>query len=104
MKSFASLVPYLIAYASCAGAAWYEKDRDSGILHDLGPKLSDGANIIVKGETGFEERGKRWQAWASPDVKAIVNVQTEQDVQETVCIEGFTNQRTMPCRAVLIDL
>lgn len=72
-------------WAGLALGAWNSRDNDRSIVADLGTKLSFGARIVLEGEDGFAERAERWQVWKSPDVAAVVDVQTEEDVQETVC-------------------
>jgi hypothetical protein len=54
------------------------------ITSELGPLLSKNAEIILQSNSEFAEASKRWQWWAAPDVKVVVKVQTEEDVQQTV--------------------
>lgn len=82
------LLPILFVSAALA-TAWYEKDASTGILKELGPKLSQGARVVFQGEEGFEERIKRRQGWEAPDFRAIVDVKSEEDVQETVCVPSL---------------
>lgn len=65
---------------------WYERDAKDSIVQVLGEKLSPGASVILKDEDGFKEKTKRWQAWASPHISAVVDVQSEEDVRESVGI------------------
>lgn len=58
--------------------------EDVKILADLQPLLSEKATILARGDEGFEQGTKRWQWWATPDVAAVVNVQSEEDVVQTV--------------------
>jgi hypothetical protein len=62
------------------------KDAETGIRKELGGRLSMGAGILLKGEAGFEEKVERWQSWKMPQIAAVVEVKTEEDVQETVCL------------------
>ncbi|PSN62050.1 FAD-binding domain-containing protein [Corynespora cassiicola Philippines] len=55
--------------------------------------LSDGANLFLKEDKGFQESIKRWQYWKSPDVQAVVKVRTEEDVQESI---RFANRHEIP--------
>jgi hypothetical protein len=54
------------------------------ITSELGPLLSKNAEIILQSDSEFTEASKRWQCWAAPDVNMVVEVQTEEDVQQTV--------------------
>lgn len=47
-------------------------------------KLSPEAQVFSRGEVGYVERTKRWQRWREPDVGAVVEVATAEDVAATV--------------------
>lgn len=76
-------VTYLSA-VSLAGATWFERDDNNSILNELGVKLSPDAKIILQGDGEFENATKRWQTFATPHFIAVVDVRSQQDVQETV--------------------
>jgi hypothetical protein len=45
-----------------------------------------GASIVLKGKEKFEKRTARRQSWKMSRVAAVIDVKTEEDVQETVCL------------------
>ncbi|KAJ4368305.1 hypothetical protein N0V83_006661 [Neocucurbitaria cava] len=47
-------------------------------------KLSSEAQVFFRNQEGYVERTKRWQSWKSPDVAAVVEVATPEDVAETI--------------------
>jgi hypothetical protein len=83
-----------------AGIAYALKDGPSKILAklglaslvagssvpfaDLAPSLSPSAAIILPGDASFEDVTSRWREWHAPEVAAVVQVATHNDVQETV--------------------
>jgi hypothetical protein len=50
----------------------------------LGPRLSSNASIFLPGSSEFSDATLRWQEWESPNITIVVEVATENDVQETV--------------------
>lgn len=75
------LLSLFVSFA--VGSNWFSGGKES-IQEQLGPRLSQGAKIIVKDEDGFKEATERWQYWEAPHVNAVVEVQNEEDVQQTV--------------------
>jgi hypothetical protein len=78
------LVAALLSLATLASAKWSDRSASHGIVQELGAKLSPEAAITLEGDDTFGEKTKRWQAWASPQFSAVVEVRSETDVQETV--------------------
>lgn len=75
----------VVGCARLVSGAWNVRDDETGIVGELGARLSEGAQVLLEGEEGFAERMEWWQRWKNPDVAAVVDVKTEEDVQETVC-------------------
>jgi hypothetical protein len=74
----------LSLFVSCAlGSGWFSAGKES-IQELLGPALSTRAKIVVKGADGFKKATERWQYWEAPHVNAVVEVQSEEDVIQTV--------------------
>ncbi|KZF25316.1 FAD-dependent oxidase [Xylona heveae TC161] len=61
-----------------------ELDPRADISSTLGPKLSPGAQIILKGSPEFVNQTIRWTTLGAPTYQAAVEVVTEQDVVETM--------------------
>lgn len=56
----------------------------ANITSTLGPLLSPAAQIHLPGSAGFNTSTDRWQEWAPPSFAVVVQVATEEDVQETI--------------------
>jgi hypothetical protein len=54
------------------------------ITADLGPKLSNGAQIYLPSSDGFVEGTTRWSSYKAPNITVVVQVANENDVAETV--------------------
>lgn len=79
------LLTLLLFVTSAWSKAWYEKGSKHGIVEELGPLLSEYAKIVLPDDVRFKDASHRWQWWDAPDVKAVVEVQSEEDVRQTVC-------------------
>ncbi|KAF2690401.1 hypothetical protein K458DRAFT_289299 [Lentithecium fluviatile CBS 122367] len=64
----------LVWCARPVAGAWDARYTETGIVNELGSRLSEGAGIVLKGEDGFKEKTERWQSWKSPDVAAVVDI------------------------------
>lgn len=51
---------------------------------ELGAVLSPSASILLPDDAGFDNATLRWQAYAAPSFRAVVEVATESDIQNTV--------------------
>ncbi|PGG95622.1 hypothetical protein AJ79_09947 [Helicocarpus griseus UAMH5409] len=65
----------------------------SGIVDELGPKLSGAANIYFPGSEGFDTATKRWSVRNAPNITVVVDVGTQGDVAETV---KYANAHEVP--------
>ncbi|KAK6845412.1 hypothetical protein PG995_015522 [Apiospora arundinis] len=54
------------------------------VATELGPKLSEGAQVVLPADASFTNLTSRWREWHSPEVAAVVKASTEGDVQEAV--------------------
>jgi hypothetical protein len=54
------------------------------ISAELGHRLSPNAAIFLPTDPGWANVTKRWNAFSPPTYAALVEVQTETDIQETV--------------------
>ncbi|KAF2121391.1 hypothetical protein BDV96DRAFT_609480 [Lophiotrema nucula] len=91
MHRMYTVFPALTVLGGLAHAAWYEKG--SGILEELGPKLSKDARILLKDHEAFTDASSRWQWWAAPEVSAVVDVYNEDDVSQTIL---YANKHDIP--------
>ncbi|KAI0452945.1 hypothetical protein F5B21DRAFT_505852 [Xylaria acuta] len=57
---------------------------NTGILAELGPKLSSQAAIVLPSDSGFANLAARWREYEAPNISAVVKVAVESDVQHTV--------------------
>ncbi|KAF2190320.1 FAD-binding domain-containing protein [Zopfia rhizophila CBS 207.26] len=60
---------------------------------ELGAILSPSASIFLPDDSGFENATLRWSAYSAPSFRAVVEVATEKDIQETV---RFANRHLIP--------
>jgi hypothetical protein len=86
----------LVAFGAWAGAAIASYDipgsisrthfnyKTSSIQVELGSLLSPNATIISRVDPRFGNATERWQEYKSPSINIVVEVATENDVQETV--------------------
>ncbi|KAF2708801.1 FAD-binding domain-containing protein [Pleomassaria siparia CBS 279.74] len=77
---------------SSATALWYG-EQDINIVSELGPLLSQGAKVVLHDDVDFEKVTARWQHWAAPTFKAVVQTKTEEDIQQTIL---YANKHTIP--------
>ena len=54
------------------------------IKSELGPLLSKEASILFPEDEEFGAATSRWQYWAAPEIKAVVVVKNEEDIQQAV--------------------
>jgi hypothetical protein len=59
-------------------------DRSLDTETILSSRLSSNASIFLPGSSEFSDATLRWQEWESPNITIVVEVATEDDVQETV--------------------
>lgn len=71
--------------------------RIANITNTLGPLLSTAAQIHFPGSAGFNSSTDRWQDFAPPSFAVVVQVATEEDVQETV---RWANEASLPFLAI----
>ncbi|KAF2471875.1 FAD-binding domain-containing protein [Lindgomyces ingoldianus] len=83
--------------ALAAGVLQVFTSSTGSINRDLGPLLSQEAQIYLPGSEGFSNATTRWSAAARPDFKAIVKVKTEADVQHTI---KYANEHNYPFLAI----
>jgi hypothetical protein len=69
----------------------------ANITNTLGPLLSTTARIHLPGSAGFNTSTDRWQEFAPPSFAAVVQVATEEDVQETI---RWSNEASLPFLAI----
>jgi hypothetical protein len=50
----------------------------------LGPQLSSNAAIVLPDQVYWANASARWQGYAIPTYQAVVEVSTENDIQQTV--------------------
>lgn len=62
----------------------YSTLHPAGIIVDLGPKLSSGAQILFPGSSGFEKATARYSQYHAPKITVVVQVAQEEDVAKTV--------------------
>ncbi|KAF9877024.1 hypothetical protein CkaCkLH20_05290 [Colletotrichum karsti] len=60
---------------------------------ELSQKLSSRASIVFPNDPDFGGSVSRWREWHAPEVGAVVNVFTENDIQETI---RYANEHGMP--------
>ncbi|KAF2197576.1 FAD-binding domain-containing protein [Delitschia confertaspora ATCC 74209] len=87
----------ILASLCSATFAQYIVSNDSSISRILGPRLTSNARIILPGDVDFSSSSERWQEYAKPTFKAIVEVTTESDISETII---YANERSIPFLAV----
>ncbi|KAJ4301634.1 hypothetical protein N0V90_003727 [Kalmusia sp. IMI 367209] len=92
-----SIFATLLLVTGSVRANWYDRSAKNGIVEELGAKLSQGARIVLKGEEGFKEQTKRWQAWSSPHISAVVDVRSEEDVQQAI---RYASRNSIPFLAL----
>tara|TARA_R110002060_G_scaffold51645_2_gene62684 strand:- start:581 stop:859 length:279 start_codon:yes stop_codon:yes gene_type:complete len=63
----------------------FSNGTNAKICSEQAPRLSTNASIIFPGSQLFEDTIRRWQVWQEPKFTVVVIVQTEHDIQETVC-------------------
>lgn len=82
-----------IATLAAGAAAWALSMFDvqmpfglqrSNVTAVLGPLLSAGASIYFPGSDGFDNATDRWQTWKAPTLEVVVQVASEQDVEQTI--------------------
>ncbi|KAI0814416.1 hypothetical protein GGR55DRAFT_431499 [Xylaria sp. FL0064] len=54
------------------------------VFSNLRPLLSSEASLVLQGDPEFANLTSRWREWHSPMIAAVVQVATENDVQQTV--------------------
>lgn len=69
----------------------------ANITNTLGPLLSPAAQIHLPGSAGFNTSTDRWQEYAPPSFAVVVQVASEQDVQETI---RWANEASLPFLAI----
>ncbi|KAF2705684.1 FAD-binding domain-containing protein [Pleomassaria siparia CBS 279.74] len=63
------------------------------IRNELGPLLSQGCNIIDEASGNLTEATRRWQLFASPNFDAVVQVNNEADIIQTI---KYANKYSIP--------
>lgn len=79
---------FFAIFAVLSASFWHRRavmdPSDNAIISILGPKLSPKAHIILPDDSGFVGATQRWAQYQPPSFRAVVEVATEGDVQETV--------------------
>jgi hypothetical protein len=75
------LVLSLCSLSSQRGLGAFGSTR---IKNELGPLLSEGCKIIDEASGNMTEATRRWQQFASPNFDAVVQVNNEADIIQTV--------------------
>lgn len=85
---FSYMMPSILASwltsAALVSANWTDRHGSNSIVQELGAELSPDASIILQDDAAFRDLNKRWQAYATPQFSAVVDVRSEEDVQKTV--------------------
>ncbi|KAI8959246.1 hypothetical protein F5Y11DRAFT_333866 [Daldinia sp. FL1419] len=68
-------------------------DKAINLKSNLGPRLSSDASIVLPGDEHFASLTSRWREWRAPTIAAVVQVATEDDVQQAV---KFANEHDLP--------
>ncbi|KAI1124475.1 hypothetical protein F5Y10DRAFT_249357 [Nemania abortiva] len=61
---------------------------NTSIFNDLIPLLSPQATVALRDSLDYANLTSRWREWHAPDIAAVVEVATEEDVQQTVRFAG----------------
>ncbi|KAJ8121968.1 hypothetical protein ONZ43_g1715 [Nemania bipapillata] len=78
--------------AIITGSQMVMADNTSALI-GLRPLLSPEATVALRGDDNFASLASRWREWHAPDLAAVVEVATEEDVQQVV---RFAREFDMP--------
>jgi hypothetical protein len=103
--AYAFLFTSVVAEASNswfrAGSTSTSEEVNVNVKAELGPLLSEEAEIVTRGDEAYGAATARWQYWAAPDVKAVVVVARKEDVRQTVCFR-FILFFSVPAKCICI--
>jgi hypothetical protein len=71
--------------------------NDTGALTGLRPLLSPHAIVALRGDDDFANLTSRWREWHAPNIAAVVEVATEEDVQQVVSVCQFIAFAQLSC-------
>jgi hypothetical protein len=104
------ILPFTGAWAAGTVSSLLRYDQVPVVLaphinfsEELGHRLSPNAAIFLPTDPGWANATRRWNTLSAPTYSALVEVSTEQDIQETVIFSNLThvNQSSSSSNVVL---